>query len=181
MSIQSEIDRIKGNVTAALAKIAEKGVTVPDGANSDSMAALIEAIQAGGGGKISTGNFTPSEDTTTFTISHGLGVKPDFIAVFGPKSYSSDYALFLCSYRDRAVLNDTYSLEIYKSKNESSYKYGDAERVTSYRGAPISLDSEHIVLDTSSIGKGPNNSAAYLKSGTVHKWIAIENSGMYLS
>lgn len=49
MSVQSEINRIKGNVTASLAKIAEKGVTVPDGANSDNLAPLIESIEAGGG------------------------------------------------------------------------------------------------------------------------------------
>lgn len=40
----------QSNVTAALAAIADKGVTVPDGSNSDSLAALIAAIEAGGGG-----------------------------------------------------------------------------------------------------------------------------------
>ena len=171
--------------SSIVAAIEGKGVDVPSGAKLDALAALIESIEASGGGgggaKISTGNFTPSEDTTTFTISHGLGVKPDFIAVFGPSSYSSDYALFLCRYRNKAAPFDSYLDEIYKSKNDNSYRYGDAERVTSYGHPPISLDNEHIVLNTSSIGKGPNNSAAYLKSGVVHRWIAIENSGMYLS
>ena len=76
MSVQSEINRIKGNVTAALAKIAEKGVTVPDGANSDNLAALIEAISAGGGmetifnHKWEYGSFTPAEDiTSNYTIN----------------------------------------------------------------------------------------------------------------
>lgn len=50
MSIQSEINRISGNVADALAAIAEKGVTVPNGSNSDALAGLIAAIQAGGGG-----------------------------------------------------------------------------------------------------------------------------------
>ena len=40
----------QSNVTAALAAIAGKGVTVPEGSNSDSLAALIAAIEAGGGG-----------------------------------------------------------------------------------------------------------------------------------
>ena len=40
----------QSNVTAALAAIAGKGVTVPDGSNSDSLASLIAAIEAGGGG-----------------------------------------------------------------------------------------------------------------------------------
>ena len=52
MSIATETARIKGNVASALAAIAGKGVTVPDGSTSDAMAGLIEAIQAGGGGTI---------------------------------------------------------------------------------------------------------------------------------
>lgn len=50
MSIQTQIDRISGNVSAALSAIAEKGVTVPDGSNSDALADLILSIEAGGGG-----------------------------------------------------------------------------------------------------------------------------------
>ena len=50
MSVQTQIDRISGNVSAALSAIAEKGVTVPDSSNSDALAELILSIQAGGGG-----------------------------------------------------------------------------------------------------------------------------------
>lgn len=50
MSVQAQIDRISSNVTAALAKIAEKGVTVPSSATSDDLAELIAAIEAGGSG-----------------------------------------------------------------------------------------------------------------------------------
>lgn len=49
MSIQTQIDRIHGNVIAALAAIADKGVTVPDGSTSDALAGLIASIEAGGG------------------------------------------------------------------------------------------------------------------------------------
>lgn len=49
MSVQTQIDRISGNVSAALSAIAEKGVTVPDGSTSDALAELIAAIEAGGG------------------------------------------------------------------------------------------------------------------------------------
>lgn len=44
MSIQSQIDRLTANVAAALEAVAAKGVTVPDNANSDNLAALIAAI-----------------------------------------------------------------------------------------------------------------------------------------
>ena len=48
MSIQTQIDRISGNVSAALSAIVEKGVTVPDGSTSDALAELIASIEAGG-------------------------------------------------------------------------------------------------------------------------------------
>ena len=44
MSIASQISRIAGNVSAALGKIADKGVTVPSDANSDDLADLIDEI-----------------------------------------------------------------------------------------------------------------------------------------
>lgn len=49
MSVQTQIDRISGNVSAALSAIAGKGVTVPEGSNSDALAELIASIEAGGG------------------------------------------------------------------------------------------------------------------------------------
>lgn len=47
MSIQSEITRISGNVSAALDAVAGKGVTVPAGSNSDDLALLIASIPQG--------------------------------------------------------------------------------------------------------------------------------------
>lgn len=49
MSISSEITRISGNVSDALTAIANKGVTVPSGSNSDDLATLIGLITGGGG------------------------------------------------------------------------------------------------------------------------------------
>lgn len=72
MSVQTEIDRISGNVSAALAAIAEKGVAVPDGSTSDALAELIASIQAGGGMKVCSGTFTPAENTKQYTVEHDL-------------------------------------------------------------------------------------------------------------
>lgn len=79
MSIATDVSRIKGNITAALAAIADKGVTVPDGSTSDALASLIASIEAGGGGgaKIATGSFTPAEDCNHYVITHNLGEKPN--------------------------------------------------------------------------------------------------------
>ena len=49
MSIQTELTRITNAKAAIKTAIEGKGVTVPDGTLLDGMAALIEAIQAGGG------------------------------------------------------------------------------------------------------------------------------------
>ena len=44
MSIQSEIDRINSNVQSALNAVADTGVSVPDGANSDNLPAAVSAM-----------------------------------------------------------------------------------------------------------------------------------------
>ena len=90
MSVTSEINRIKTNVSNALAAIRGKGVTVPTSANSDNLATLINAITAGGGlpsgiSAIKMGTHTVSSDAaygTAVNISHGLGVIPDLFIVY---------------------------------------------------------------------------------------------------
>lgn len=44
MSIQGEIDRINSNVQAALNAVADTGVSVPEGANSDNLPAAVSAL-----------------------------------------------------------------------------------------------------------------------------------------
>lgn len=44
MSIQSEIDRINSNVQSALNAVADTGVSVPEGANSDNLHAAVSAL-----------------------------------------------------------------------------------------------------------------------------------------
>lgn len=66
MSISTEISRLKSAKSAIAAAIAGKGVTVPDGTMLDGMAALIESIEAGGGGDVALGEitFTSNENVT---------------------------------------------------------------------------------------------------------------------
>ena len=78
MSIVTEISRLKSAKSAIAAAIAGKGVTVPDATLLDGMAALIEAIQAGGGDAdfsslvdataCVSGTITPSSDTSNLFI-----------------------------------------------------------------------------------------------------------------
>lgn len=128
MSVQSEITRLSDNVTAALAAIADKGVTVPDGSNSDSLASLIAAIEAGGGGNFATGTFTTTDDiTSNVAINHNLGVKPKFIIVLNSvlETYgkASPYVLtFFYLFQCDSI---SYGLK-YQTPSKSSSSYGSA-------------------------------------------------------
>lgn len=72
MSIQSEINRISGNVSDALTAIEAKGVTIPSGSNSDDLATLIGQIQTGGGSSAVTVIETP--DSSGGVIKNIVGV-----------------------------------------------------------------------------------------------------------
>ena len=101
MSIATDVSRIKGNITAALAAIADKGVNVPDGSTSDALAGLIASIEAGGGSggtQLAYGTFTPAADTYDYVVTHNLGVMPDFIVVWSsdastPSTYKGVLAI----------------------------------------------------------------------------------------
>ena len=93
MSIQTEITRIESAKTAIATAIEGKGVTVPNGTLIDGMASLIESIEAGGGDfdfssfcfpvtKAVSGTFIQSQNVTSVTINHGLGITPKIIIVF---------------------------------------------------------------------------------------------------
>lgn len=77
MSIQTELTRITNAKTAIKTAIEGKGVTVPDGTMLDGMAALIQAISAGGG-KSFFEKVTLSAKTKTHTINHNLGECPNY-------------------------------------------------------------------------------------------------------
>lgn len=80
MSIVSEVNRLKDAKTAIKTAIEGKGVTVPDATMLEGMAALIDSIEAGGGGiRFATGTFIPDEDALSYTITHGLDVTPDMV------------------------------------------------------------------------------------------------------
>lgn len=77
MSIQTELARLTNAKAAIQAAIEGKGVTVPSGTLLDGMAALIDAIEAGGGSgggdggwaidgfTLLSGTFTPEADITS--------------------------------------------------------------------------------------------------------------------
>lgn len=98
MSVQTQIDRISGNVTAALSAIGEKGVTVPDGSNSDNLAELIAQISSGGMvlpdfvSEINFGSFTKANYTESrnVKVEHGLSGKPKGFVVWADSTPDAD-------------------------------------------------------------------------------------------
>ena len=82
MSIQTELTRLTNAKAAIQAAIEGKGVTVPDGTLLDGMASLIEGIEAGGGGNIVAGSFTPTSDIKTYTVNHNFNTKDICFVVF---------------------------------------------------------------------------------------------------
>ena len=71
MSIQADLSRIINAKSAIKAAIEGKGVTVPDGTLLDGMAALIESIEAGGGGGSGTGS---GYATGTYTVASDITI-----------------------------------------------------------------------------------------------------------
>lgn len=69
------------NKTAITTALTNKGVAVPDDMGINDIAALIEAIEAGGS-KFVSGSFTPNENVSKFTINHELGEIPNIYVVY---------------------------------------------------------------------------------------------------
>ena len=113
MSIQTELTRIINAKAAIKTAIEGKGVTVPDGTMLDGMAALIEAIQAGGTIKLFSGTITPSKDIVNITIEHNMGRVPKIIFIAAPK-YVANYVA-MCA----LILPDSFSVKCYSAAYKS--------------------------------------------------------------
>lgn len=134
MSIQTEIDRISGNVSAALSAIVEKGVTVPDGSTSDALAELITSIEVGGGYDVIAGTFTPASDCDMYRIINGNDLTTttgNYLVKYGillseqadtDISTSSNYC-FIATFGDiqKSVLTRGYNSSYTKSEISTTY------------------------------------------------------------
>lgn len=192
MSISSEITRISGNVADALTAIGNKGVTVPQGANSDDLATLIAAITGGSGGlEYETGTYEPSADTSgekiLFANTHSEA--PAFIMMVDATGTADTTA----NTNMQFMWHDFYKL--YGTGmpwSASAYRYATAFYV--YRASSTSALTQGAVnciytsdsMDTAGsinyprfwtdeLGFTPNSASTsrYWRAGRTYKWYAI--------
>lgn len=187
MSIQTELTRITNAKAAIKAAIEGKGVTVPDGAKLDALAALVEAISAGGGGTLGefsvyTGSFTPTEDLDEYTIELGYKgsssapvveqfvVLRDAIRTEGGFSASSSlvYAVFMTN------IKSDYSGGI-QTKGFCGYDSSGSIRVTDrsyYANLSWNSVSSSATPRTMTIYSG-DGKIFKLTAGCTYNWLAV--------
>lgn len=155
MGIASDWARIKGNINAALAAIAEKGVTVPDGSTSDALHDLILSIEAGGDSgfaKVATGTITPSSDLTSLRVDHGFGVTPDFALIYWKGSVTGPYSVILSMESENRAVGVGY-ISGYLASNTSPTK-----------------NTQSITFKVA-VKNGSSKSNCYFRSGDSYRWV----------
>lgn len=167
MSIGTDVARIKGNITAALAAIADKGVTVPDGSTSDALAGLIASIEAGGGvSGIAYGIYIPASTGKTHTIEHGLGVIPKIFAICAGSRVSSGDTLLDSAhgFSDRNLLFRMSRLKASSSPSGYIEGFKNITQTGFEKNTAIAKANE------TSIGVGGNYT---LTAGVEYYWFAV--------
>ena len=169
---------IVGNLDASsfaasiVAAVEGKGVTVPDGTLLDGMAALVEAISAGGG-EVAYGTITPADMTAAqLEIEHGLGVMPGFVMICAadntnsvysastPHGHCFIYARYLGTYNGYRRYGARY-------QHSSSVKYSMGN-INATLGGGLALS------ETSIIWENQNTSYGFGESPAPFLWIAIK-------
>ena len=126
MSIQTELTRITNAKAAIKTAIEGKGVTVPADTLLDGMAALIESIEAGGGGaggkayKIVSGYLSSTKMDTdgSFTLTHNLGCTPILFMLMRPGTFSFRSGEIGCVLYGNADADDSLWPAFQGSKNK---------------------------------------------------------------
>lgn len=154
MSVQTQIDRISGAVQSALAALSEKGVEVPAGTKVDGLAALIAAIEAGGGsGGMSSGTITFSENTPVngYTITHGITSPRLFViaGVTGTKASGSVHLWARC-------WNTMFS---------------GVHMSTSSKNATLYIKKDYFDFNSNSINLTSIQGSEYFVSNTQYWWV----------
>lgn len=196
MSIQTELTRITNAKAAIKAAIEGKGVTVPYATLLDGMAALIESIEAGGGGgaKIATGSFTNiSQENYSTEITHGLGTIPKIVIILWDDitSYSVNGTYFYIggfAYQDgefnnsvkmlsvNPVYQNSYMISLFCCKLNDVHYYNGFDIRGSSPGKYCSIynvNKDTFSVDTRLNTMNASTNIHYFATGGTYKWLAI--------
>lgn len=168
-NIETKINRISAAKEAISAAIAGKGVTVPDGTLIDGMAALIESIEAGGGGVsgITYGIYIPSVTGSLNKIEHGLGVVPKLFAICaGGRSIDSSGRLLDCAhgFSDRNLLFRMSRASASQAPSGYIYELANITQSLFAKSTAIGNATDESIV----IGGGH-----YLTAGVEYYWFAV--------
>lgn len=155
--MQTNLTTEQANITAALAALAEKGVTVPAGANSNALAGLIAAIESGG--VFATGEVTLSESQQTLNITHDLGITPKVFCVFlSTEKTPANYGNVCVIYTSSLISGtDLYGVMAYKLSSGVNR---------------FSINSSKGVVDAQSASFTHTNGTYTFESSKKYVWIA---------
>ena len=154
MSIQTELTRITNAKAAIKTAIEGKGVTVPDATLLDGMAALIESIEAGGGGRFDLSNFLQNiTDVISFS--------------FTPKSNGGGYRIGKPSTNSIPRMGFVYADDISYAYNKSILCFWLYTAVDPYTDVSSGANLQaHIYTNNSSSTAARMNNAFLLKNGS---------------
>lgn len=169
MSIQSEITRLETAKSAIAAAIAGKGVTVPDGTLLDGMAALIEAIEAGGGGSFDLSNFMQNiTDVISFS--------------FTPTRDGGSYNIIKPSTNSIPRMGFVYADDISYAYNKSILCFWLYTAVDPYTDVSSGANLQaHIFTNNSSSIATKMNNALLLKNGDARGCLSSGRGLSYIS
>lgn len=169
MSIQTELTRLTNAKSAIKAAIEGKGVTVPDGTLLDGMAALIESIEAGGGGSFDLSNFLKNiTDVISFS--------------FTPTRDGAGYNITKPSTNSIPRMGFVYADDISYAYNKSILCYWLYTAVDPYTdvSSGANLQAHIYTNDSSSIGTRMNN-AFLLQNANTDGCLSSKNTTNYIT
>lgn len=177
MSISTDLTRLQSAKAAMKTAIQNKGVTVPGDAKLDAFAALIDSIEAGGGGGINAtaGTINVSSDANDYVLTHGLGEVPKFFAI----GMIDDFALLkdkksiLIGAYGFSDVNTQYRISASSNVNSPSGVYSEyAINSTSGRRCSLLNANEETINIAQSLG------TYKLIAGATYYWVAV-GSGVF--
>ena len=180
MSVQSEITRLANAKTALATAIEGKGVTVPEGTKLDGMAALVDAIEAGGGLALeynrlkvaASGTFTVAERTeisnsNPYVIQHGAGIIPLLILIeAGKVSQNAELMYMLCwrvPHYNASYYNLSQLTALVAKKYSSYYNVNFGKESVAENGMSWTDIQANVLV---------YNSTCYLNAGITYSWRA---------